>query len=204
MRITKIDSLRGLGILIVVMGHIDPTPVGNSLIAYFYTFNVPLFFIVSGYLINSKNDSSSINFGKFVLKKIKQILIPYAAFFLISLFYGHVIVRLIFNQYVVPFDFSETFNAFFLSSEWLNRIPTFNFALWFLPLFFLFQLTLGLVCRFLDSTIALIFVLASALCASFWIQNILPGRPPLSINALAPALAFGVIGVLIKRNENLF
>ena len=46
-----IDACRGAGILIVVLGHCNPP--FNKLI---YSFHMPLFFILSGYLYKNKKD----------------------------------------------------------------------------------------------------------------------------------------------------
>lgn len=79
-RLEEIDVLKGLGILIMVAGHVG---FGNCFDFAIHPFNMPLFFIVSGYLYRCKvNDSS------FVKRRVKSLLIPYILFGLVFAYYG--------------------------------------------------------------------------------------------------------------------
>ena len=42
-RDTRIDTLRGLGIIVIIFGHINFEPIGSQIISIFYLFNVPFF-----------------------------------------------------------------------------------------------------------------------------------------------------------------
>lgn len=50
MRIDSLDILKGIGIILVVVGHM----IGNQLYIrpWIYAFHMPLFFMVSGYCFN--------------------------------------------------------------------------------------------------------------------------------------------------------
>ena len=50
-RIEWIDIAKGIGIILVVIGHISQIEVLNDII---YSFHMPLFFIISGYLYKRK------------------------------------------------------------------------------------------------------------------------------------------------------
>lgn len=63
------DILRGIGIIIMVMGHIG---FGNVFDKYIHTFHMPIFFFVSGYFFNMKD-----NFKSFFLHQLKTIMVPY-------------------------------------------------------------------------------------------------------------------------------
>ena len=76
-RIDYIDNVKGILILLVVLGHCI---VGeNHLKTVIYSFHMPAFFIISGILLNY---SSAVrkNFGGFLLSRIRQLLIPYILF----------------------------------------------------------------------------------------------------------------------------
>ena len=45
-RLNYLDYAKGIGILLVVLGHI----YNNSVKLWIYSFHMPLFFIISGYL----------------------------------------------------------------------------------------------------------------------------------------------------------
>ena len=82
-RIEYIDIARGIGILLVVLGHNDfgyISPFGYKLI---YSFHMPLFFFLSGYFLNV-----SIPFLDFLKKRFNTLLKRYLfTIFLIYFFY---------------------------------------------------------------------------------------------------------------------
>ena len=71
-RIEYIDIARGIGILLVVLGHNDfgyISPFGYKLI---YSFHMPLFFFLSGYFLNV-----AIPFWDYFKKRFNSLLKPY-------------------------------------------------------------------------------------------------------------------------------
>lgn len=67
----EIDILKGIGIILVVMGHLEP---GNILLKYIYSFHMFLFFFTSGYL-NVKN--KDIYILDYVKTNSWRLIIPY-------------------------------------------------------------------------------------------------------------------------------
>lgn len=71
------------GIILVVLGHSGFTNdvIQHKLLylqKWIYSFHMPLFFFISGYLYSLTNKSfTEINSGKFLFKKVKRLLIPY-------------------------------------------------------------------------------------------------------------------------------
>jgi polysaccharide biosynthesis protein PslL len=80
-RIEWIDVFRGLGIILVVVGH-SLIGLTNSMI---YTFHMPLFFAIGGLLYRPTPDYSA-----FLRRKAMHLLIPYLTFFCI--FYAESVV----------------------------------------------------------------------------------------------------------------
>ena len=75
-RILWVDIAKGIGILLVLIGHVSQ----NSYISSFiYSFHIPLFFIISGYLYKNKKN--------YIRNKTTTILIPYLFFSIISFIY---------------------------------------------------------------------------------------------------------------------
>lgn len=76
----EMDLLKGIGIIAVYLGHSFNLPMlpWNNFLVYIYrnvySFHLPLFFLVSGFLSNNCKD---IDFIKFYKNKIKRLLIPY-------------------------------------------------------------------------------------------------------------------------------
>ena len=69
-RIEWIDIARGITIILVCLGHRD---IPTGLTKWIYTFHMPAFFFISGYV--TKYDG--ISFGAFMKKKLKGLVIPY-------------------------------------------------------------------------------------------------------------------------------
>ncbi|MBF9195354.1 acyltransferase family protein [Microvirga terrestris] len=195
-RNNAIDILKGIGIIFVVMGHMDPAPIGYSIVAYIYSFHMPLFFWATGYLSYGRDDRSFVSYFS---RKFKSIYVPYIVFFIISTAFGHLFVRHVIGQYVIPFEAIATAKALLYSSDWLNQVPTFNFALWFLPLMFVSILMYFFIPKaniYLFSAI----ILAMSL-AVIPFQSKLPVRPVLHINVLPMALVFMGLGHIYRHLE---
>lgn len=67
-RITWLDAAKGYGILLVIFAHVDYSYLRNII----YTFHMPLFFYLSGYVFSQKE-----SFGSFFWSKVRRIIIPY-------------------------------------------------------------------------------------------------------------------------------
>lgn len=79
-RIEWLDIAKGLGVLLVVIGHFwykCPFPMINQII---YSFHMPMFFILSGFVYKN----GILDFGLFVITKTKRLLVPTFFFFLLG------------------------------------------------------------------------------------------------------------------------
>lgn len=74
-RILWIDYSKAIGIFLVILGHIKIAPEYKQFI---FSFHMPLFFIISGFLEKNKSIKESIIAG------IKTLLIPYLIMYLLS------------------------------------------------------------------------------------------------------------------------
>lgn len=72
-RITWIDAAKGLGILLIVLGHITSVSDPSQLYVYLYAFHVPLFFFVSGLTLKP----GRVTFAAMVKDKFRALLVPY-------------------------------------------------------------------------------------------------------------------------------
>lgn len=148
-RNAQIDFLKGMGIVLMVMGHVG---FGKCFDAVIHAFHIPLFFIISGMLFRS---TSSIR------KRALRLLPPYMIFVVINIF-----VCLL--QGVV--DIKWFANAILLPTDSVAG------AAWFLPILFFAQAILLLEYRVLKSE-RLIGVISFALLlvALYLPNNILFG-----------------------------
>ena len=70
-RIDSIDILKGIGILLVVLGH--TRFAGTS---YIYLFHMAVFFMASGYFYKERYSDSLKDLGKAVIKRIRGLWVP--------------------------------------------------------------------------------------------------------------------------------
>lgn len=86
-RIKQIDSLRGLAIFLVVLGHsiivypinLHENTLWKIIFDFISTVHLPLFYVISGFCFSYKSD-----YLNYIYKKIKRILIPFFFFNLID------------------------------------------------------------------------------------------------------------------------
>jgi len=118
-RIQWIDLCKAIGIYLVVLGHF--LPVGTPLKIIIYSFHVPLFFILSGFLLKTERGWVSQ-----VFRRARLLLLPYFGFAAVSLFYY---VAFPINKMDIVTKF------FFLKGE-----TVWNEPLWFLFTLFVVEL----------------------------------------------------------------
>lgn len=106
-RINAFDIAKGIGIILVYIGHVPPHSFVRHVI---YTFHMPLFFILSGLLF----DENKYRFKDFMIKRLKGLLVP--SFFFSCFAY---LCSLFSKDLVIP--------------GVLVDLPS---ALWFLPVLF--------------------------------------------------------------------
>jgi fucose 4-O-acetylase-like acetyltransferase len=83
-RIEYIDIARGIGILLVVMGHNDFALVSPFAYKVIYSFHMPLFFFLSGYFINT-----TVGFWDFFKKRFNSLIKPFL-FTLFLIYFGSI------------------------------------------------------------------------------------------------------------------
>lgn len=71
-----LDIAKGIGILLMVWGHASN---GDALTHWLYFFHMPLFMLLSGYVLHVKG-----TYRDFLTKRVKSLLGSYALFFIIS------------------------------------------------------------------------------------------------------------------------
>ena len=73
------DIMKGVGILLVIIGHVAN---GYGVAPFIYVFHMPLFFIVSGYFYKPKQPSALLK------RDAKLLLLPYCLVAMLILLYG--------------------------------------------------------------------------------------------------------------------
>lgn len=125
-RIRWIDTAKFLGIFAIYLGHFG-VQAGNAY-KFVFQYHVPLFFLLSGCM--SRYDKEN-NFIRFLIKKIKSILIPFWFFSLLSI-----------AVYVIQCNegLSTTKELLILVAKGNIRNTFFAGALWFLSCLFCMEI----------------------------------------------------------------
>lgn len=187
LRIKSIDIAKGIGILLIIIGHVSE----NNYINFFtYSFDVPLFFFLSGYLY--KNTLQPMVYIK---KKVGKILVPYIMFGLISYLYWVLIERNLRNQTVSPID--ALINLFIAQPGENSYI--FNVALWFLPCLFITDILFYFLKRKLkkDKILAVFVISFSTIGYIYTKLDFI--RLPLCIDISFMAIVFYFLGYMWKN-----
>ena len=188
-RNSYIDVLKGIAIILVVLGHCWLTPKDISW--FIYRFHMPLFFGISGYLMH---DKINIGFKSFFIKKVKQILLPYLIFYWVSFIFSRMCL-------IHKPNIKEGFKAFVLSNTWLNSVN--NWALWYLPLFFIALLVFYFLCEIKNKKIFVLIILILLIIAPKFqlLMRLYSDKMqiPLAIHVLPAAIACMGVGYILKE-----
>ena len=123
---------KAIGIMLIILGHTINTQ--NILRQILYGFHVPLFIIVSGIMYHQ----TSKNFLEYLKYYFKKIFLPYYIFGFIS-----IIIYTIMSNYIgetTPVPFLKCIVGL-LWGNGENGLMRWNLPLWFLPMFFVIQIS---------------------------------------------------------------
>lgn len=194
-----IDVLKGIGVILVMLGHLIGENNFGDLFIYIYSFHMPLFFFISGYL--KYRNGSNVSVLANIKKQAKRILVPYFILLTISILFTETVTSYIQNNqlFAKPTNIVDILKAYFLSGGYLDQIPCGNFPLWYLPLYFVTAIIFDLLVRNkkVEKFLPIFVVLFIAITVPF--QNLIPGRPALHINVLPAGLAFMGLGYLFNK-----
>ena len=188
----KILFLQCFGILLVVLGHSGKDIPYLS--KWIYSFHMPLFIFISGYLLEytSKNKIENINYKIFVKKKINRLFLPYVV--ISSLAY---IPKYLLGKFVLrPLSLDMKTYIHGLIYPWDNPIIFF----WFLPTLFLIMLITIFLVKLLKNNIK--YILTLSLLVSLFSKKFV-NIELLNINGVLNYLFFFILGIVYRRNENI-
>lgn len=176
---------KGIAIILVVVGHFHPeiSPTYWSEIRkIIYSFHMPLFFILSGYL----SSHGKYSYSNLIKTKAKRLLYPFASiaggFFLIKYVAG----RFVNLEHPVDID-----SIYALLSDPVNSyVP----LLWFVHALFLMFAIYPLARLFLNNLSIVLLLLAI---------NVVLGSDYLVFGSALANMPFFVVGVILRENGKL-
>ena len=195
-RIKWIDIAKGIGIILVVLGHSprDEMRVSFLSIEYMYqiiyTFHMGLFFFISGYIYyNNKNKKNNE-----LIKAIKTLLVPWIAYTLIIylLFYSASLIpyfKNVLGNQRVPF-------YYYLFQSFSGNNP-YSFHLWFIYVLFFINVIIYFYNRIIKKeSFKKYYIL---IVISFTLYIIF--KKIFLISFIFRFLIFFNLGILFKKNE---
>lgn len=194
-RLEFLDVAKGLGIILVVIGHVS---INNIINTWIYSFHMPLFFVISGYL--NSCSKKKISNKKYIIKKSKRLLVPYFIFSIISYIYWVVIERSIRGIDDVSI-IKEFVNIFIAKGGSENYV--FNAVMWFLPCLFITEIIFYFINKKDNSKrIAMILILSSVI--GYLLSCYSHIRLPWCIDIMFTSVVFYGIGYYMSNNKSLF
>lgn len=136
----EIDNLYALGTVLVVFGHSHSSDwssfsgtILEAAISFIYTFHMPLFFFIAGFLFMNSSSLERIGYKQWIKQKAKRLLIPYVVLSAVALI----------PKYYVE---NQTFTGFascLIKAIFVPRVGVWG-HFWFLPVLILVYLLFGL------------------------------------------------------------
>lgn len=121
------DVMRGIAIMLVVIGH---SGVSSFAWSFIYSFHMPLFFFISGYFLKA-----NLEIKQFCIKKLKDLYVPFFKYYAILILASPLLHRYLLtkNNYGTVADVSS---ALFLAARFRVGAIDLLGQFWFLPVLF--------------------------------------------------------------------
>lgn len=182
-----IDSWRGFAMLLVLVHHnggLDQITASAIL-----QFHMPLFFIISGFMLDRASSLRKHTFGSHIAKRFIQLIIPYFIFEFIFL-----------AAWLIYQGSAVNIKATLLSIvTTLNSDDASGLRLWFLPCLFVADCAAFLVLRFINNKF-LLFIISISVYAGAWALSIIhPERLPFMLDIGLVAFTYIIIGNILAQ-----
>lgn len=183
-RIDWIDTAKGIGLLLVIFGHLH-TPYFCT---WIYTFHMPLFFLLSGVVFSGNKYS----FKSFLLKRIKSLVIPYFVLGLVILLF-YIVLNATLSPDIGPYGTNMQMIKGLL-------IQKHFWTIWFLACLFVVEIMYFLINRLFGNNLVIETIVSVALCViglvsyRFGCQGL-----PWNIDIAIVAQFFFHVGYTLKR-----
>ncbi len=190
-RNTSIDIAKGIGILLVVFGHaMSPIMNGHIIIewlySFIYTFHMPLFFFISGF-VATKLVTKPISRFELFKNRVIRLMIPYCIWAIIYL-----PMKIIMSEHV-RFNVEYKWYSFFLGNN-----P--DGQLWFLYVLFIISVFVILFATQKNITVLTIVFMLFSIIAPLIPSNI--GFTSISLSFSLYQIGFFFLGMLLSMKAD--
>jgi len=189
-----VNTVKVFAIFLVVLGHLS---ISNEIYSFINIFHMPVFFLISGYLMSGNSDSFFI----FTKKKAKALLIPYIFFAFVTFFFWYFVGRKYGNDSLDGQNTSVVLKhiiGIFLaipSKDYLG----FNFPIWFLPSLFCAEIIFYGIRKYFKKVSFLMCLIAFSVGVLLNKMQIF--RLPFGIDVSFFALLFIFMGNWLRKNN---
>jgi len=188
-----IDLARGWAIVLVVFAH---TPIPAKLSSYIYSFHVPLFFIISGFLLHSGLSKKPTDFIK---NKVLRLAVPYLFFSLIGYAYWLIARHFGWEAGADSINIMTPLNGTFMAIR-DSLFMTHNSALWFICSLFVSEIVFYLIYKMVKGDKFLLVSAAFAIMVVGMIYNTFDGAAlPWAIDTIPIVLVFLCFGYFVHE-----
>lgn len=193
-RLAWIDNLKAYGIILVVIGHSIVLSADYAytglLMKLIYSFHMPLFFFISGFLFRGKGT------GNYFYKKWMTLLVPYFVFQIIS------VVFINSFYYVTTGQLERDPLSTLLSIFYLNGSVGWNAPLWFLVVLFILDVLYYFFSKWSQRAgIQMAIVLLS--CVVGWLLSETGIKFPFGLQIVFSCFLFYYLGNMTKKYKVL-
>ncbi len=183
-QVNWVDSIKGIGIILVVLGHIS-----SPFTEFIYSFHMPLFFIISGFFIKPSNDLKIE-----VLQSIKKIFTPFIIYLAIG-FFVEFIKRFYLNRDQIIIE--DLINAL-IFMDYSNLEGTYAFVLWFFPALFIGRLVVLTILKYQNTIFLRLLSVLIIFLIGFYFNF------PFAIDDGFISVPFIFLGYYLFNNHNFF
>ncbi len=201
-RYSEINALYAIGIVLVLIGHSHSSDgsysgtILQSIIIFIYTFHMPLFFSIAGFLFINSASFEQKGLLKWTGEKAIRLLVPYTFWSLLGL---------VPKYYVENKGFQGLTLEYILKSFFIPRLSVWG-HFWFLPVLFFIYLIFGIWRFFYNKAknSVVLFVLATIM--SLAIYFIPASTDVLGVNDICNVAIYFVLGMIactILKDESI-
>lgn len=187
------DIIRGIAIILVVIGHSGcPNYVRNLI----YLFHMPVFYFISGYFFYRNKEIKIIPFIK---RKLKTLYLPFLVYEFCFLIFSGIIYKLHLSKDIITIDtiFQKIINIFIFKNQFSLLPFWFLRSLFLVNIFFLFEYFLTKKHYINTKSLILLNIIAYSIGSYFCMNGI---HLPLELQREFILLFFFYLGYYIKIN----
>lgn len=187
-RIEWVDISKGIAMLLVMIGH---SGIAEPVNAWLYSFHMPLFFFLSGYVFSVNKYKT---FGSFFRKKFSTLFIP-------LLIFG-IVIKVWQFVFMPTHDFAALGKNIILSFL-LELRGKYSMTLWFLLCLFFVQIEYWFVLKITKHNVkSQLIILTAASIIGYMYLRIVDKIFPWCLDTTLFAIGFFGIGYIIRNNKN--